>query len=137
MAHSPFIYSGTILTSSLTLHREGLIVLWVFYSLSVQANDFAVFINVYLLSGRMFRQTGHGAHIAAERINEARADAGPHLSDGKGKAGRRAFQRRLVAEAQMSFCHAHRKFPEAVGLVIADLPLGQRFITDPGSAVNS
>ena len=46
--------------------------------------------------GRRRTEAGHGGHVAADRVDEAGADDGPHLADVQRVPGGRALQRRIA-----------------------------------------
>src|SRR5437588_12423275 len=64
---------------------------------SKQTHYVAVFVYIYFLSRRVRRQGRHCAHIAADRINESRTDAGADLTNRQGPVFWRAFHHGIVA----------------------------------------
>src|SRR4051812_7834517 len=84
----------------------------------------------------MFRETRHGRHIAADRVDEARADASAHFAHRQHESGWRALERRVMAQAQVRLRHADGEPAEAVRLVVLDLPLGLPLVCYPRRAVD-
>src|SRR5215831_13511817 len=89
---------------------------------SVQAYDVAVLVEVDADGGRLGGQAGHGAHLAADRVDEAGADRGAVLADRQPEPRRRALQRRVVGQRQVRLGEADGQVAEAVLLVAVELP---------------
>ena len=103
-----------------------------------EPDDLAGFeVDIDFVVSRPRRKAGHRAHCAEQRIEEARADAGANVAHGNGKAGRRALESRVVAQAEMRLGHADREFVETQASVELDLLFGLGGVFDGGAAVIS
>src|SRR5665811_1806113 len=91
-----------------------------------EADDVAVVVDVHLEVCGCRPEAGHRSHLAEEWVDEAGADAGPHLADWHREPGRGTLQRRVVADREMRLGDADRQVPEPGLLELPDLALGQR-----------
>jgi hypothetical protein len=60
---------------------------------SRQPDDLAAVIDVYRVGRGVRAEPGHGAHVPADRVDEARSHGGPDVAHGQPPAGRRALER--------------------------------------------
>ena len=70
-------------------------------------------IEVHVVEHRPCRQPRHGAHLAAQRVEEACAHTGPDVAYREDVVLRPPLQRRVVAQAQVRLRHADRQLVEA------------------------
>ena len=49
-------------------------------------------VDIDALGGRVLGQSGHRAHIAADRVDESRTDARPNLADRQSESRRSSFE---------------------------------------------
>ena len=81
-------------------------------------------------------QAGHGAHVAADGVDESRAHRGAHLADRKPPARRRPSQARVRGDRQVGLGDADGQVSEAVALVAVELPGCGRCVVDAVGAVD-
>src|SRR6185437_6055438 len=91
------------------------------YRVLVEADDVAVFVDVDADGGGLAGQAWHGAHVAADQVDEAGADTCLGLPDGEAEAGGGTLQVGVVTQAVLGLGDADREVAEAVLLVAVEL----------------
>src|SRR6202034_1894206 len=104
--------------------------------LLIQPDDVAVFVQVDAGGRGVPGQAGHGAHVAADRVDEAGADARADLADREAEARGGALEVGVVAQAVLGLGDADREAAEAVLLVAVELAARQRRVVHAVRAVD-
>ena len=74
-----------------------------------QVDDVAVGVDVNVCGGWGSSKSGHGAHVAAERVDETGADAGADFVDREREALRGTLKFGVVRCRQMRLCDTDRQ----------------------------
>ena len=81
-------------------------------------------VQIHIIEDRTGGQTGHGAHLAQQRVKETGPNRGADIADRDAEALWHALQLRVVAQAQVGLGHAQRQVVKAQPGVEVDLLFG-------------
>src|SRR5439155_121358 len=102
-----------------------------------QAYDLSVFVQVDAGGVRRRRQAGHGAHLAADRVDKTRADRCPHLAYRQHPPRRGPLQLGLRRDGEVCLGDANGQPAESARLVGVELLGGGGVVLDATRAVNA
>src|ERR687897_1595010 len=82
--------------------------------LSEQPDDLAILVEIYVVGCGRGAEAWHGAHIAADRVDEPSPRRNPGLAYRERPARGRPVERRIRGDGQVRFGHADRQLAEAL-----------------------
>src|SRR5258708_15306379 len=104
---------------------------------SAETDNLALLVDVDARRDGRRRQAGHGPHIAADRVDEARPHRGTHLAHGQDPAGRRSLELGIRRDREVRLGDAHRHPPPTVRLQCVQLLDGGRVVFDPTRSIDT
>src|SRR5579872_3798665 len=94
---------------------------WRYSGSLAESNDLAVLVDVDALGRRVRRQPRHGAHVAADQVDEPRADRRARLANRHTPPGGRAVLGRVRGDAEVRLGDDDGQLAEALLLVVVQL----------------